>query len=461
MLKFSFLVPLLLISVLVFLPLFHGGIAFAAGTPDASEQWGYVQVRPKAHMFWWLYKSPNRVVNPSKPWPIILWLQGGPGASGVAIGNFQEVGPLDMDLNPRNSTWLQLADLLFVDNPVGTGFSFVEDKAQLVKTDEEAATDLTTLLKELFNKNESLQQSPLFIVAESYGGKFAVTLGLSVVKAIDAGELKLKLGGVALGDSWISPEDFVFSWGPLLKDLSRLDNNGLEKSNSMAQQIKQQLENGSYEDATNTWSQLEDMISTSSNNVDFYNFLLDSANDPLSTAVSSLSTAVAMKRYSTYLASKRISAGGVGDIDSFMNGIIKEKLKIIPDSVKWGTQSGLVFSTLAGDFMKPRINEVAELLAKGVNVTVYNGQVDLICATKGTESWVEKLKWEGLQGFLSLDRTPLYCGNDQITTKGFTKSYKNLHFYWILLAGHFVPVEQPCVALKMAGDITHSPIASA
>lgn len=29
-------------------------------------------------MFWWLYKSPYRVEDPSKPWPIILWLQGGP-----------------------------------------------------------------------------------------------------------------------------------------------------------------------------------------------------------------------------------------------------------------------------------------------------------------------------------------------------------------------------------------------
>ena len=82
------------------------------------------------------------------------------------------------------------------DNPVGTGYSFVEDPNLFVKTDEEAATDLTTLLQEIFNKNSSLQESPLYIVAESYGGKFAVTLGLSALKAIEAGTLKLKLGGI-------------------------------------------------------------------------------------------------------------------------------------------------------------------------------------------------------------------------------------------------------------------------
>lgn len=36
------------------------------------------------------------------------------GASGVGIGNFEEIGPLDTNLNARNSTWLQIADLLFV-----------------------------------------------------------------------------------------------------------------------------------------------------------------------------------------------------------------------------------------------------------------------------------------------------------------------------------------------------------
>lgn len=67
-----------------------------------------------------------------------------------------------------------------------------------MKTDDEAAADLTTLLIEVFNRNETLQKSPLYIVAESYGGKYAVTLALSALKAIEAGKLKLKLGGNAI-----------------------------------------------------------------------------------------------------------------------------------------------------------------------------------------------------------------------------------------------------------------------
>ncbi|ONK79638.1 uncharacterized protein A4U43_C01F8410 [Asparagus officinalis] len=447
----------LLFSLLLCVHLFFFNPANAIKISDGSEQWGYVQVRPKAHMFWWLYQSPQRIDNGSTPWPTVLWLQGGPGASGVGFGNFEEVGPLDTDLKPRSTTWLQKADLLFVDNPVGTGYSFVEDESALVRTDEDAAADLTTLLKALYNSNARLQSSPLFLVAESYGGKYAVTLGLSIVKAVKAGGLKLKFGGVALGDSWISPEDFVFSWAPLLRDVSRLEIKGAEEANSLAEKIKKQIANGQYLEATNTWSELENVISENSNHVDFYNFMLDSGEDPVSTSTVSLAMGTSMSKYATYLSSK---ASSNGDINQLMNGVIKQKLKIIPKDVSWAAQSNLVFSALSNDFMKPRIAEVDELLSQGVNVTIYNGQVDLICATKGTEAWVQKLKWPGLQNFTNLERTPIHCEGIK-GTRGFVKSYQNLHFYWIIGAGHFVPLDNPCVALKMLGDLTQSPAAPA
>ncbi|KAJ0671268.1 putative carboxypeptidase C [Helianthus annuus] len=395
--KSNFVALLWVSLVLLFLPLFYGGLAMAAGTQDGSEKWGYVEVRPKAHMFWWYYKSPYRTQDPNNPWPIILWLQGGPGASGVGIGNFEEVGPLDSFLKPRNSTWLRKADLLFVDNPVGTGYSYVEDEELLVKTDEEAATDLTTLLIAIFNKNETLQKSPLYIVAESYGGKYAVTLGLSALKAIEDQRLKLILGGIALGDSWISPEDFVESWGPLLKDVSRIDDNGLTESNSLVEKIKLQIANGKWTDATQTWSNLESLISDHSNGVDFYNFLLDSGMDPVSMEATEVVRATPRIKYIRYLDSLKSSPDENGDIGLLMNGDVRKKLGIIPNDVKW----------------------------------------------------------EGLKTFLSIDRTPLYCGDVSIT-KGFTKSYRNLHFYWILGAGHFVPVDQPCIALEMVVNFTRS-----
>ena len=83
---------------------------------------------------------------------------------------------------------------------MGTGFSFVEGGSQrlMARTDAEAAGDLTALLIELYRHKTRLQGSPLYIVAESYGGNFAVTTALTALKAIRHGHLKAKLGGTLL-----------------------------------------------------------------------------------------------------------------------------------------------------------------------------------------------------------------------------------------------------------------------
>ncbi|MGH0190240.1 UNVERIFIED_CONTAM: hypothetical protein FKN15_043479 [Acipenser sinensis] len=101
-------------------------------------------------------------------------------------------------------------------------------------------------------------------------------------------------------------------------------------------------------------------------------------------------------------------------------------------------QSAEVFSSMSGDFMKPVIDIVDQLLAAKVNVTVYNGQLDLIVDTMGQEVWVKKLKWPGLASFSKMKWTPLYVSADQSDTAAFYKSYENLAFYWILKAGHMV-----------------------
>ena len=78
---------------------------------------------------------------------------------------------------------------------MGVGYSYVEDDSLLVTTDWQQAEDATTLLKALVKEVPTLATSPLFLVAESYGGKYAATLGVSVARAVRAGELKITLAG--------------------------------------------------------------------------------------------------------------------------------------------------------------------------------------------------------------------------------------------------------------------------
>lgn len=432
------LLQLLLLCCLFALPSYAD---ISSGTSDGAEEWGYTDVRPGAHMFWWLYYN-EKDSTPSNL-PLVLWLQGGPGASGAGYGNFHEVGPLTVDLKPRSSTWLNVAHLLFVDNPVGTGFSYVVNATLLTRNNKQATTDLVTFLGKFFDSHKALHKSPFFVVAESYGGKFASELGVALKEKIDAGSLSINFRGVALGDTWISPIDFLYAWPPLLQSFSLVDEAAARNLLSYADSAESEMKVGNFLNATYIWGDMEEAVLRVTDNVDFYNMLKHDNSESLSLNAQGLSR----------LAARRLAVTQSADLAQVMNGPIREKLGIIPSNISWSESSGVVFNALGEDFMKDTINEVDELLAAGVNVTIYSGQLDLICCTTGTEAWVQKLKWSGLSEFLSAKRTPLYCEGDR-QTQAFVKRHKNLSFYWIMNAGHMVPTDNPCMALKILQLVT-------
>lgn len=154
-----------------------GRQGFGAGEQD----WGYITVRPGAHMFWWLYYTTADVENYIER-PLIIWLQGGPGASSTGYGNFAELGPLNMELETRNYTWVKNANVLFIDNPVGSGFSYVDSDAALCKNNTQIANDLVEFLKQFYETLPEFKKVPLYVFGQSYGGKMAVEFVLNLYK---------------------------------------------------------------------------------------------------------------------------------------------------------------------------------------------------------------------------------------------------------------------------------------
>lgn len=57
-------------------------------------------------MFWWLLYVAELSVDHYSERPIVIWLQGGPGGSSTGYGNFEEIGPVDLDLQERPHTWV-------------------------------------------------------------------------------------------------------------------------------------------------------------------------------------------------------------------------------------------------------------------------------------------------------------------------------------------------------------------
>jgi len=265
----------------------------------------------------------------------------------------------------------------------------------------------------------------------------------ALLTAIDAGTVKANFKGVALGDSWISGIDYVDTWGPFLLATSLIDQNQADLLKQTTDQCDSDVTNGRWEEATNCWGKVEGQVDTYTDGVDFYNILIH--NDPDALVSASASPADNMRHV---LVDKLLG----DDLDDLMNGQIKQQLGI-PDNVTWGGQSNQVFDFLRGDFMKPVVDGVDALLKDGrLTVVIYNGQLDLICATPGTETWMKKLTWSGMTNFYKAAKVPLYAHGNK-ATDGFVKTYQNLTFYWIMNAGHMVPADNGNMALQMVHQI--------
>lgn len=417
----------------------------ADGTiPD--EKWGYVTVRKDAHMFWWLYGGQSSTKLRTEM-PLVIWLQGGPGGSGTGFGNFREIGPIDDNMHKRNTTWVKVSNLLFIDNPVGTGFSYVDNVFALTTNVSQIAEDLLTLMKSFVTVLPIFQKLPIYVFSESYGGKMTAAFGRRLHEAIKIGEIKCNLAGVALGDSWISPVDSVISWAPYLYQFNLLDTKDSQSVVNIAKKTALAVSEKQFLDATALWGETETVIDRLTDGVNVYNVLQHHSPSPVSSSFtrSQLMDALYKRHVGIYHAQS---------LTNFMNTVIRKKLGIIPDNVIWGGQSRLVFKYQGTEFMKPVTKEVSQLLEGNVLVVVYQGQLDMICCTSGAELWLKKLTWPGMSMYFNASRKPLYLTGDKSkNTAAFLKEYKNLKMYYIMKAGHMVPADQGEMALQMVTQV--------
>lgn len=439
---------LLISLILVFCVIWPAFSAFhlnatVSQSASGDENWGYVTVRPQAHMFWWLYHTTSST-GYSKA-PLILWLQGGPGGSGTGFGNFGEIGPLDVSLQPRNTTWLSVASLLFIDNPVGAGFSYVETDDAFTTDVHMIAKDLLTTFSAFLLANKELQAVPFYIFSESYGGKMTAAFSQVLWEAVKSKKVACNFHGFAMGDSWISPVDSTYSWGPYLYVNSLVDRTQLFQLNDTAKKVADLAASGKWKESTSEWSALEDLVEKSTAGVNFYNIQQWGGDGPSKVASSDGSTL--WER--TY--QRHVGVYQAPDLAALMNGPIRKKLKVIPDSVQWGAQSEKVFEYQAEDFMKPVVDIVDTLIMNtSLSVVVYSGQLDLIVDTLGTEAWVYRLS--NTDRFRAAEKEPIKIDG---IPQAFVKRADNFQFFWILAAGHMVPADNGPAGLEMVKRIIH------
>jgi len=413
--------------------------------PD--EKWGYVTVRSQAHMFWWVYGAQDKASRSNLP--LILWLQGGPGASGTGFGNFEEIGPTDMYGRQRDATWIKKANVLFIDNPVGAGFSYVDNYSALTKDVAQIAEDLFVIFSAILREIPAFKHTPFYVFCESYGGKMTAAFGERLHQGIEKREIDCNFKGVALGDSWISPVDSVMTWGPYLYQFSLLDEKDLRSVMQYAEAVERAVNRGQWSSATNYWGQTENVVMSKTDGVSLYNVLRHSGRGQF------IQSNATSEDFLGLLYDHHVGTYYGESLSHFMNTKMKQKLGI-PRNVVWGGQTNAVFRAQGGDFMKPVVTTVDKLISFGYKVVVFQGQLDIICDTPGAEKWIKRLRWPKLGSYLASMKRPLYTRSKGRDTQGFIKSYENFSLYYIMNAGHMVPSDNPDMALQMVDMVINS-----
>ena len=108
----------------------------------------------------------------------MLWVQGGPGCASTGQGALYELGPFrvrpDATLGPNAGAWNETA-VLFLDQPVGTGFSPRPASGYQVHTAAQAAADMLQALVALLRPGGPLAaygERRFFLAGESFAGRY-------------------------------------------------------------------------------------------------------------------------------------------------------------------------------------------------------------------------------------------------------------------------------------------------
>jgi carboxypeptidase C (cathepsin A) len=107
--------------------------------------------------------------------PLLIFLNGGPGASSM-MGLFLENGPLrvsnasgDYVISRALQSWADSYNMLYLDQPVGTGFSY----GNTYLTDMKAGSrEFISFILKFYGMYPEYANRDLYLTGESYAGKY-------------------------------------------------------------------------------------------------------------------------------------------------------------------------------------------------------------------------------------------------------------------------------------------------
>jgi carboxypeptidase C (cathepsin A) len=347
--------------------------------------------------------------------PLILWLQGGPGCAD-GPGNYAELGPFTVIDNNGTLvptlvpiTWNDKYNILFVDSPVGVGYSV--SGGERPNNAMDTVRYLQVFLIRFFQIYPSLAPNDFYIFGESFGGHYVPALATVLVQNITQNGINLK--GIGIGNGWNDPYVQLASFTEYPFATSLLDQKSRDNLYALEIEAREAVTAGDYYTAAKHFDDITGYLTDINANISYYNFEVYNAPNP---------------PYPDWLnlaATK--TAYGVDPSVTYQDCVNQTYFDFYPDI---GLSYIGNYSFLLSQTILPNLR-----------VILYSGQNDIICNTAGTLNYLSTVQWPGNENFISSQKTIFKKSDGSVA--GNYKNYDKLTFAVIYDAGHMAPGDQP------------------
>eukprot|EP00741_Cyanophora_paradoxa_P009851 tig00001657_g9542.t1 len=388
----------------------------------AKQQAGYYLVNGThgGHLFYWMFESRGDVAQD----PVVVWLTGGPGCSSE-LALLSENGPLNLKpdgkLERNPYSWNEAATVVYVDQPVGTGFSYVERPTAYVRNEQQVADDFYTFLQLFFADRPQLADRPLYITGESYAGHYVPAIAHRVLEGAQRGEgaVKLRLSGIAIGNGWVNPRLQYPAYAEFAYENGIIGKAGYGAARAAYRVCQKLIDGGLWPVALEQCQATTMAIVAGGHNFNVYDIRKKCESFP--------------------------TCYDFSYMDAFMGRAdLHEALGV--GGRPWRACDMAVHTMLLGDWVKGFEGRVAALLDAGIPALVYNGDKDFICNHVGGLAWTSAMEWSGRAAF---NAAPMANWTVAGRPAGAAKSANGLTFLRVADAGHMVPMDQPRPALAL------------
>jgi cathepsin A (carboxypeptidase C) len=328
--------------------------------------------------------------------PLALWTNGGPGTSALGVAFSSATGCILQDdsrgmkllykPNDRSKRWNEKVNVIFLDQPIGTGFSRGNGLGS--EDTRIGAEYIYDFIQVVLARHPHIPEVSLHSL--SYGGHFVPEWAKKIVDEnakVKSGRTKkhvIPLKSVSMGNAWFGSEEQYLSRFDSLCDHhpymagsggSLLSPSECKRASAHRAICKDLLQdcggNGSHKcAAAHLWCITSVGFFIGQTGRSMYDLSAFSANPDA---------------YDTYPVLTR-----------YLNlRAVQEALGVIgpdePSPLEWlyYNQSVSVLHTLAGDHVRPTDVFLPALIAAGVDILIYQGMLDFICGFQGVRRVIE------------------------------------------------------------------------